>query len=209
MTHSDDDGLVVPPRIANVQVIVLPIIRSDSEKTLIAHYCKGLQRALTEAQLQVQVDDRDVRGGEKRWQWIKRGACCLVEIGAKEVENQTISFSMRDHFTEKECVSLDYFEKNISTYLDNFQRRLYERARSRQELATTRVTNEKDLYEFFKMQGGFALAYWSEESAAEEKIKNDLKVTVRCLPKQYLGDTGSCVVTGKADCPLALFAKAY
>lgn len=209
MTHSDDDGLVVPPHIASVQVVILPIIHADETRAAIETYCADLQKSLQAAHIQAQVDTRDMRGGEKRWQWIKRGACCIVEVGAKEVENQAVTFAMRDGISQRELASRDSFVQNISAYLEAFQGRLYENALRRREEASVRISNEEELYAFFQNQGGFALAYWSEDPAAEAKIKNDLKVTVRCIPQQYLGDTGPCVMTGKPACPLAVFAKSY
>jgi prolyl-tRNA synthetase len=210
MTHSDDDGLILPPRIANLHAIILPIIREESKRAQIEDYCLSLQQTLqTHAAIKVQVDTRDLRGGEKRWQWIKKGVCCLIEIGSKEVESNTVTFVMRDAIDQRETVSKDNFIQQLTDRLESLQQRLFKKALYARDMATIQVANEKEFYEFFEHMGGFVLGYWSEDLSIESRIKNELKVTVRCLPSKYAEKRGHCLFTGKADCPLAIFAKAY
>ncbi|MDR0647140.1 MAG: proline--tRNA ligase [Puniceicoccales bacterium] len=210
MTHSDDDGLILPPRIAHLHAIILPIIHEESSRVSIETYCLNLQKTLqTNAAIKAQVDTRDLRGGEKRWQWIKKGVCCLIEIGAKEVESNGVTFAMRDAIGQRETMAKDDFAQHLTDRLESLQRHLFNKALRARDAATVQMTNETAFYEFFERVGGFVLGYWSEDPSVESRIKNELKVTVRCLPLQYAEKRGNCLFTGKPNCPLAVFAKAY
>lgn len=212
MTHSDDDGLIIPPNISNCHAIILPIIHDESQREKIKAYCEQLKRKLQHqnwrSPLHIDIDDRDLRGGEKRWQWIKKGVCCLVEVGNSEVENNTVTFSWRDQLT-KNIVASETFVSGYTNGLNQMQERLFKHAKANRDNAMQHVHSVNEFYQFFQKEGGFALAYWSEDSATEAKIKDELKVTVRCLPEKFKQDRGNCLFTGKADCPLAIFAKAY
>lgn len=213
MTHSDDDGLVLPPRIANVHAVVLPIVHSEEQRERIENTCRQLQARLqTQAwpePLHVECDCRsNIRGGEKRWQWIKRGACVLIEVGASELDKNTVTVTERDTL-EKQELPADTFVEQFTQRLQQMQVCLFKKAVDYRNAALQKITSVEDFYAFFKKEGGFALAYWSEDPATEKKIKEELKVTVRCLPQQWASEKGSCLFTGKKDCPLAVFAKAY
>ncbi len=212
MVHSDDDGLVLPPRIANYHAVILPVVHDENQRKQIEQYCENLKQQLQQQQwysdLSIHIDDRDMRGGEKRWQWIKKGVCCIIEIGAKEVEQNTVTLSWRDQL-QKETFSKETFVAQFTANLDSMQQRLFERASAFRNAAMRRMKNSEQFYKFFKENGGFALAYWSEDPSVEAKLKEDLKVTVRCLPKAFRNESGQCLFTGKENCPLAIFAKAY
>lgn len=210
MVHSDDNGLVLPPKVANVQAVIMPIIHDETQRGQIEAYCDQVQHQLQDEVngLRISVDKRAMRGGEKRWQWIKRGACCLIEIGMKEMESQSVTLSWRDTL-QKENLSLAQCVATFADGLKAMQQRLFERAKSNREQSTQRISSVADFYQFFQNDGGFALAYWSEDPEMEEKIKSELKVTVRCLPQAFSSERGACLFTNKPDCPLAVFAKAY
>lgn len=213
MVHSDDNGLVLPPRIANRHAVILPIVHDEEKRAEIEQFCVRLQQKLTAAypdrHLHLEVDSRDLRGGEKRWQWIKKGACCLIEIGSKEVEQKTVTMVWRDQLKQKQVVPLASFIEGFGKNLASMQQRLFERAKAFRDASMQRVQSIEDFYAFFKNDGGFALAYWSEDPVAEAKIKEDLKVTVRCIPHAFREERGNCLFTSKPNCPLAIFAKAY
>lgn len=210
MVHSDDNGLVLPPKVANVQAVIMPIVHDEAQREQIEAYCDQVQRQLQDGgnDLRISLDKRAMRGGEKRWQWIKRGACCLIEIGMKEMESQSVTLSWRDTL-QRETLPLTQCVATFADGLKAMQQRLFERAKSNREQSTQRISSVADFYQFFQNDGGFALAYWSEDPETEEKIKSELKVTVRCLPQAFTSERGACLFTNKPDCPLAVFAKAY
>lgn len=212
MTHSDNDGLILPPNISNSHAVILPIVHDEAQREKITAYCKQLKQKLQDqnwrSPLHIDIDNRDLRGGEKRWQWIKKGVCCLIEVGNSEVENNTVTFSWRDQLT-KNVVNNEAFVNEFTDGLTQMQERLFKRAKENRDNAMQRIQSVDEFYQFFQKEGGFALAYWSEDPATEAKIKDELKVTVRCLPEKFKQERGNCLFTGKPDCPLAIFAKAY
>ena len=212
MTHSDEDGFVMPPNLANCHAVILPIIHDESQREKIEAYCDQLKQKLQNknwrSSIYVDVDKRDLRGGEKRWQWIKKGVCCLIEVGNSEVESNTVTYAWRDQLTKNTIVN-DVFVNDFTNGLDLMQKRLFEHAVENRDRAMQRVQSVDEFYNFFKKEGGFALAFWSEDPITEAKIKNELKVTVRCLPQKFQQERGKCLFTGKSNCPLAIFAKAY
>lgn len=212
MTHSDDDGLILPPRIANTHAVILPIVHDETQRASIEAYCGELRQQLYAQNafgaVSVELDKRDLRGGEKRWQWIKKGACCLIEVGPSEVQNCTLTFSWRDDL-QKQTVLQEAFVAQFAQNLEQMQQRLFQKASQRLQASLKRMESVEDFYKFFKNEGGFALAYWSEDPAVEAKIKEELKVTVRCLPQSFASERGTCLFTQKPNCPLAVFATAY
>ena len=212
MVHSDDDGLILPPYVANCHAVILPIIHDEAQRSAVEAYCQTLKQRLQaqawRSPLQIDVDLRDLRGGEKRWQWIKKGACCIIEVGAKEVEQNTVTYSWRDQL-QKATDGLETFAKMFPDGLNQMQQRLFKRAEASRDSAMVRMDSVDSFRAFFKGNGGFALAYWSEDANVEAKLKEELKVTVRCIPQKYASERGNCLFTGKPDCPLAIFAKAY
>ena len=213
MTHSDDDGLILPPRVANVHAVIIPVIHDEAQRSRIGTACERLRQRL-EAQsdaypLQVEVDNRDIRGGEKCWQAIKKGSCCILEIGVKELEQSTVTVSWRDKLTDKETVSMENFVAAFADGLNQLQTRLFTRAKAYRDASVRRIEQMDDFYDFFQNNSGFALAYWSEDAETEAKLKSDLKVTVRCFPQCYADERGACVFVGKPNCSLAVFGKSY
>ncbi len=220
MTHSDDDGLVLPPRLAPQQIVILPIYRSDDERAQVLEYCDGLKSelgALTfgEDRLQVAVDDRDLRGGEKNWQHIKRGVPLRLEVGPKDIARNGVFLGRRDT-GEKKGLGRDELVGSVVALLGEIQDSLYQKALALREQHTRHIDSLEDFRGFFTPQkakkpeihGGFALSHFVEDPGVE-KIINDLKVTIRCVPFDGEEEEGKCIFTGKPSRKRGLFAKAY
>lgn len=213
MTHSDDDGLVLPSRIAHTHATIIPVIHDEAQRSRLEDACETLRQRLlsrsADYPLYIEVDKRDLRGGDKRWQAIKKGACCIIEVGLKELEQSTVTVAWRDAVADKTTIPTERFIETFADNLNRLQTRLFARAKTYRDASVKRIERADDFYDFFKNDGGFALAYWSEDAETEEKLKSDLKVTVRCFPQCYADEHGNCLFTNKPNCQLAVFAKAY
>lgn len=214
MTHSDDDGLVLPPRIANIHATILPIIHDESLKPQIEEYCDKIKLLLenqnfADATVRAKVDKRNIRGGEKRWNWIKKGVPVIIEIGANELSNNTITYTLRNNPSAKLSLQLNDFIQKAPDILQSLQNELFAAAKNFLKNNSTEINNESDFYNFFQNKSGFAIGYWSEDIFFEKKIKNDLKVTARCLPTSYSNKRGNCLFTQTPNSKIAVFAKAY
>lgn len=214
MAHSDDNGLVLPPKIAPAHVVILPIIHNDEDRANILSYCAKLANDLGKISyhgrnLNVVIDTRELAGGEKAWSWVKKGIPLRLEIGKKEASANNICMGRRDkEYKDKAILSYSEFINKISSELEEIQTNLLSRARQFLNENTTVINNENDLYEYFKGDGGFALAHWNGDAAIEEKIKKDLSVTIRCIPFEKSAP-GKCIFTGEHSPQQVVFAKAY
>ncbi len=217
MTHSDDDGLIMPPKLAPLHVVILPILHKEEQQAEILAYCAALAKQLRalhyhQRRVSVEIDTRELTGGEKAWSWVKKGVPFRVEVGMKECQNQSVFVGRRDK-TYKERVSLDQAEfiSTLTRELDAIQATLFARAREYAAANTVAIHTEKEFYEFFKdNNGGFALAHWNGAAAVEAKIKQDLNVTIRCIPlTAEKPQTGKCIFSGENSAQAVLFAKSY
>ena len=222
MTHSDDDGLIVPPRLAPKHIVILPIYRNDDERAQVLDYCQSLKNELesqdySDQKLRVLVDDRDIRGGEKNWQHIKRGVPIRLEIGPRDVGSKAVFMGRRDlSVKEKASVGRDEFVQTVGSTLEQLQRNLFDRALKLRETHTHDIDSLDDFRSLFtpsnpktpEIHGGFARCHWTE-SPEMEAILKELKVTVRCVPIADNDDNGECIFTGKPSQQKAIFAKAY
>jgi len=219
MMHSDDDGLILPPRIAPLHVVILPLIRNDNDRTKIMEYCNNLLKALKATNydsvpIQVEIDNSDMRPGEKAWGWVKKGVPIRLEIGMQEVEKSAVFMGRRDKaYNEKTGVDRQEFLNTVSATLSTMQDNILAKARKFQQDNTVEIKSVQELYEFFdpknENSGGFALAPWIDEPVSEEKMKTELKVTARVIPEYKRGETGTCIFTGKTGAPYTIFAKSY
>lgn len=219
MIHSDDDGLILPPKIAPLHVVILPLIRNDADKDKIMTYCNALAQELRAMQfagqtLQVELDASDKRPGEKAWGWVKKGVPIRLEIGLQELEKDSVFMGRRDKaYNEKTAVNKQEFVGNVLNILNEMQENIFNKAKKFQEQNTREITSVEEMYAFFdpknENSGGFALAPWCDEPVSEEKLKQDLKVTPRVIPAYLNGKTGTCIFTGKKDSPYTIFAKSY
>jgi prolyl-tRNA synthetase len=216
MTHSDDNGLILPPKIAPVHVVILPILHKEEQKPEILAYCQQLAkeiRALTYANrpVIVEIDERELTGGEKAWSWVKKGVPFRVEVGMKECQNNSVFVGRRDkEYKDRVSQDKNTFVTTLTEQLEAIQNTLLERARKFREDNTTEIHAEKDFYEFFKADGGFALAHWNGSAEIEAKIKQDLNVTIRCIPiHAEKPQSGTCIFSGEASLQQVIFAKSY
>ena len=225
MTHSDDDGLILPPRVAPAQVVIIPIFRSDDEKARVLEYCNRVAQELraqryADRPVSVVVDERDERGGEKVWGWIKKGVPVRLEIGPRDMEKDSVFVGRREKpHKEKQSVARAEFVANIAATLQSIQDALFERARSYRDHHTHRIDSKEEFYRFFTappaeenaptpIHAGFALTHFSGDVELEHKIKDDLSVTVRCMPLDE-NEPGTCPFTGKPSAQRVIWAKAY
>jgi prolyl-tRNA synthetase len=222
MTHSDDDGLVLPPRLAPKHVVLLPIYRSDEEKAQVLAYVNSLKAEL-EAQdfsggkVRVQIDDRDIRGGEKNWYHVKRGVPLRAEIGPKDIAKNGVFLARRDT-GEKAGVERGELVATIAQRLTAIQDNLFARAKKLREDNTRTIDKLDDFLAYFTPQsksedkpeihGGFAMCHYAEGKELDEYLKKH-KVTIRCIPLGGDSSPGQCFLTGQPSAKRAVFAKAY
>jgi prolyl-tRNA synthetase len=220
MTHSDDDGLVLPPKLAPAHVVILPIYRSDEEKADVLPYCAKLEHDLTSQTyagepIRVKIDNRDIRGGEKKWQWVKRGVPLRVEIGPRDVAAGKISLGRRDQAGRFEPTRPE-FVASVAKTLDEIQHALLARAVKFRDDATQRIDSLPEFEAYFtpknadepEIHGGFAYSHFVESPEMDEKLKA-LKVTIRCIPLNGDDEPGKCIFTGQPSKRRGVFAKAY
>jgi prolyl-tRNA synthetase len=215
MTHSDDDGLVLPPRLAPAHVVILPITSKPEHKEQVLEYCRKLQLELSavrygDRNVEVELDLRDLRGGEKNWGWVKKGIPIRLEIGPRDVTQDAVFMARRDKpSNEKQGVPRAQFVAQLPALLDEMQSNLLARASELRKSRSRDIDSKADLYDYFKGEGsGFALAHWSGDPEIEETLKRDLSVTLRCIPLDR-SEPGTCPFTGKPSKQRVVFAKSY
>jgi len=218
MTHSDDDGLVLPPRLAPAQVVILPIYRDDAQRGEVMAYVESLQTELVAEQyaaapVRVEIDDRDIRGGEKKWHHVKRGVPIRLEVGPKDIEKNSVFLGRRDQ-PKSQSIGRDELVATIGDLLNEMQQGLFDRGKQLRDDNSATITSEADFRDFFssktenEIHGGFAHCHFADENELEPLLK-DLKVTVRCIPRDGNAKSGRCFYTGKPAEQQAIFAKAY
>jgi prolyl-tRNA synthetase len=199
MTHGDDDGMIMPPRVAPHQVVILPFINNDSDRAGILEFCDKIQKELRAKDISVQTDKSDARSSDKMWAAIKKGVPVRLEVGAREIAEGQLTYTRRDLGKDgKTKVSVNEFLNTIGTVLDDMQGDLLQRARRRLESQITEVKSLKDVRDFFAAEqaGGLKLDYSLVKDSEEfAKIKQDFAVTTRCLP---FADEGKKVIVSKA-----------
>ncbi|MDR0535596.1 MAG: proline--tRNA ligase [Puniceicoccales bacterium] len=220
MTHADDDGLVVPPRIAPRHVVLLPIYRDETSRAQVLAYCETLRKEIAAQtyfgrSIEAHIDDRDLRGGEKTWGWVKKGIPLRVEIGPRDIVADTLSVARRDT-GEKRPIPRAEFVATLPALLQAIQDNLLSRSKKFRDDNTRIVDTKEDFYAYFtpanrdkpEIHGGFAMAHWNGDAAVEERIKKDLNVTIRCVPLEG-GEPGVCPFTGQPSKQRVIFAKSY
>ncbi|PIP36589.1 MAG: proline--tRNA ligase [Desulfobacterales bacterium CG07_land_8_20_14_0_80_52_14] len=222
MTHGDDDGIILPPRVASAHAVLLPIYRSLEEKTDVMIYAESLAKELRgiryhDAPLRVVIDDRET-GGVRNWIWIKKGIPLRVEIGPRDIAQNAVYLGRRDKkSSDKFSIKREAFVGSITQLLDEIQKNLFERALSYRNAHTITLDDRDGFYAFFtpknadqpEIHGGFALSHWCGSQDCESKIKEDLGVTIRCVPFENAPQNGSCIGCGKPSNERVVFAKAY
>jgi len=222
MTHADDNGMVIPPRIAPAHIVILPIYRNDEERENIFSVVNEIKEKVSkmrfhERKIIVKIDDRDIRGGEKNWYWIKKGAPIKVEIGPKDLEKGTIAVLRRDEpDLKKSFIGVEKFLANLINTLDDMQNNLYNKAKKLLDDNTFKIDDHDKFIKFFtpkninnpEIHGGFANSHWCGSTECEEKAK-EFKVTIRNIPSSAKEENGKCIICGKESNKRVIFAKAY
>ena len=216
MTHSDDDGLVLPPRLAPAHVVIVPIYGKNNDPGPINEYCENLRRELSdirygEGRLRVKFDNRDMRGGDKNWEHIKKGVPIRLEIGPRDMANDSVFMGRRDLGPrEKKGVARPEFIATVTDILDDIQGTLFNRALARREDASAQISSLDDFHSFFGKggPGGFAWCY-AADNAAYEDVLAPYKVTPRCIPVDNNDELGECIFTGEPGQRKIVFAKSY
>ncbi len=223
MAHADDDGMIMPPRIAPAQVAVLPVTPKPDTAEAVLQAARDLTARLRKIDyfgepLKVELDDRDIGGGTKTWEWVKKGVPVRVEIGPRDLEKGNVAVSRRDKGPkEKDFVPMAEFEEKLPGILAEIQATLFQRAKAFQEENTREIDTKEEFIEFFtprnkekpEIHGGFALAHWCGDAAVEAEIQEQLKVTIRCIPFDLPKEPGQCVWTGQPSEQRVVFAKSY
>jgi prolyl-tRNA synthetase len=223
MCHGDDDGLRLPPRIAPKQIVIIPMLTKPEFEDQILAYAENIADQLRKLMfngrpLQVLIDKRDRRGGDKNWEWIKKGIPLRLEIGPRDIEGQAVMVARRDRpVKDKASMLVQEFLDQALSILDDIQQNYFQQAQAYRDAHIYRnIENFEQLTAFFTAQnedkpgihGGFVLAKWCGDPATEDLLK-ELKVTIRCLPLNQSGTKGRCVLTGKEATLDAIFAKSY
>ncbi|KAF3363283.1 Proline--tRNA ligase [Chlamydiales bacterium STE3] len=223
MCHGDDDGLRLPPRVATHQVVIIPFIPKEEAREEVLNYAKKVAKELEQVhffgqKVSVHIDVRDRRGGEKNWEWIKKGVPLRIEVGPREITSSSMVVSRRDKpHKEKETLSIAEMHNKIPSLLEEMQKNYFDSAKAfRDENICKEISNFEELKAYFtpknrekpEIHGGFVLAKWCGDKETEAML-DDLKVTIRCLPIEQSGTEGKCVLTGRPAKLDAIFAKSY
>ncbi|WP_192349244.1 proline--tRNA ligase [Algoriphagus sp. Y33] len=211
MAHSDDNGLVLPPKLAPIQVVIIPIYRKEEELDAITEKASEIISELRKAGVSVKYDNRDThKPGWKFAEHELKGVPLRIAIGPRDLENGTIEIARRDTLTKEqfELDSLPISEK-ITAMLDEIQKSIYSKALAFKGEMTTEVNSWDEFKEVLEDRGGFLSAHWDGTSETEEKIKDLTKATIRCIPLDREEESGACVYSGKPSAGRVLFAKAY
>lgn len=209
MAHSDDEGLVLPPKLAPIQVVIVPIYKGDEQLSLISEKVAVLKTALEAKGISVKFDNRDThKPGWKFAEYELKGVPLRIAMGPRDMENGTVELARRDTKT-KETVGFEGLEDKIPTLLDEIQESIFNRAKAFQQEHITSVNSFQEFKDILETKGGFVLAHWDGTTETEEKIKNETKATIRCIPIDALEEEGVCVYSGQPSNRRVLFAKAY
>ena len=224
MAHGDDDGIKLPPMVAPTQVVILPIIPKEKDRDSVMTAVHQLADQLNNVKyaglpLRVEIDDRDMHGGAKNWEWIKKGAPIRVEIGPRDVEKGSVAVTRRDKpHKEKQFIEAQEFLEEVGNVLQQIQSNLLAEATEFRDENMQKIDSMEEFIQFFtpsnkekpEIHGGFALCHWAGSNEEEEKIAKDYKVTIRCIPNgDQFGEEGTCILTGKPSNRRVVFSKAY
>ncbi len=209
MAHSDDDGLILPPRIAPLQVVIVPIYKGDEQKAMISEKVKIIIQQLKDLGIRVKYDDSDnSRPGWKFAQYELQGVPVRIAIGARDLENNVVEIARRDT-KEKQSTNIDGVSNYVKVLLDEIQSNMFNRAKQFRDERITKTDSWDDFVKLLDEKGGFISAHWDGTSETEEKIKELTKATIRCIPLNNELENGVCIFSGKPSVQRVLFARAY
>ena len=208
MTHSDDYGLVLPPKLAPFQVVIVPIYKGEEQLEAVSKVANKVKKALEEKGISVKFDNRDThKPGWKFAEYELKGVPLRLALGARDLENGTIEIARRDTL-EKETYQITDIENKVEHLLSQIQDNLYKKALTFREEKTYKADSKKEFVKLIN-EGGFVYAHWDGTSETEELIKQETKATIRCIPLEKTGESGECVFSGKPSNQRVLFAKSY
>jgi prolyl-tRNA synthetase len=217
--------MVCPPMLAPSQVVIIPVIQKPEDRDRVLTWCKALERDLAGQQyggvpVRVHLDARDMRGPEKKWQWIKKGAPIRLEVGPRDIDKDSVAFNRRDRDEKASFIPRAELVANVGKTLGEIQQALFDRALAFRREHTREIDTKDEFYAFFTapktkhendptpIHGGFAMAHFNGDPKLEAQIKDDLGVTVRCIPLAP-GEPGTCPFTGQPSAKRVVWAKAY
>lgn len=220
MTHSDDDGLVLPPKIAPAHIVIMPIFKNPEEEKTVLQYVENLAKELravsfNDGKVVVKVDNRDIRGGEKSWQHVKKGVPVRIEVGPRDVAGDNVFFARRDKDPkDKGTLPRAEFVAKIASILEEMQQNIYNKALEFRNKNTKKVNSLDELRSMFsggdERINGFALCHFNEcDEAINHPIMAELKLTIRCLPLEGEKEEGVCLFSGKPSHKRVIIAKSY
>ena len=209
MAHSDDEGLILPPRIAPVQVVIVPIFKGDEQKKEIDVKIHQLITQLKLAGIRVKYDDNDnARPGWKFAEYELKGVPVRLAIGARDIQNNVVELARRDT-REKTSVSIDGLSAYIGQLLEEIQQNMFNKAKTYRDAHITSADTWEEFKKLLEEKGGFISAHWDGSGETEEKIKEETKATIRCIPLNNIQEEGACIYSGKPSKQRVLFALAY
>lgn len=209
MAHSDKNGLVLPPKLAPLQVVIIPIYKTESQLASISEKALKIKADLEKSGLTVKYDDRENnKPGWKFADYELKGVPVRIAIGPRDLENNTVEIARRDTL-EKETIKAEEISSHVNTLLNDIQVNIYNKALKFRAENTYSVDNWKEFCEILDNQGGFIMAHWDGTTETEEKIKEETKATIRCIPFETREEEGKCVYSGKPSKRRVLFARSY
>ena len=227
MTHADDEGMVVPPKIAPYQVVIVPIIRDEATRDQVLDYARDLGKQLSGQiydgeKVRVKVDERNKESVDKGWEWVRKGAPIVCEVGLRDIEKQGVMLKTRIHINTpewKKPISLTDFVGSVSERLTNIQQTMFNRAKERLEgNLRTDIRAAEEMRAYFETANAFVdgndkpVAFvrgkWCEDPATEELLK-EMKISIRCIPEDQTGTTGKCLLTDRDATLDVIYARSY
>ena len=209
MTHSDDNGLVLPPKLAPIQVVIVPIYKGLDQLDAISEKVEPLVKELRDKGVTVKYDTRDThKPGFKFNEYELKGVPVRLAVGQRDLANGTFEVARRDTLT-KEIVKADEVVDKVVSLMDEIQENIFNKALDYRKNHITEVNSYDEFKKIIKEKGGFVSAHWDGTAETEDKIKDETKATIRCIPLDAKKEEGRCIVTGKSSVQRVLFAKAY
>ena len=209
MAHSDDDGLILPPKLAPIHVVIVPIFKTDDEQKRISAKADELAASLRSQGLSVKFDNRDThKPGFKFAEWELKGVPVRIAMGPRDLENGTVEIARRDT-KEKKTIRMEEVSSAIPVLLDDIQNHIYQRSKKFRDEKTTEVNSYEEFKKVLDEKGGFVSAHWDGTVETEQAVKEETKATIRCIPLDGREEAGKCVYSGQPSSRRVLFARAY
>ncbi len=209
MAHSDDDGLVLPPKLAPIQVVIVPVYKTEDELNRVSEVALKVKKELEQKNISVKFDNRDThKPGWKFAEYELKGVPLRIAIGPRDLENQTVEVARRDT-KEKNTYQLTDIALKVEHLLDHIQDNIYKKALNFRESKTCKADTYEEFKKLLDSEGGFIHAHWDGTPETEQRIKDETKATIRCIPLNNHKEEGKCILTGKPSTQRVVFARAY